>query len=60
MMAQKLIVILEMVFFFGGILLFCWWQMRLMDKGVDDSKGSALARRPAEPEADGAAESKAA
>lgn len=45
---MQTLVLLEMALFFGGILAFCWWQMRLMRREIDDSNGSALARaRPA-------------
>lgn len=40
------IVFIEMILFFGAILAFSWWQMRLMRREINDEKGSALASPP--------------
>lgn len=49
---MQTLVLLEMVVFFGGVLAFCWWQMRLMRREIDDSNGSALARPAPQPAVD--------
>ncbi|MEM6934771.1 MAG: hypothetical protein AAF526_14480 [Pseudomonadota bacterium] len=36
----QVLVILEMIFFFGGILAFCWWQVRLMRRDLAESEAS--------------------
>ncbi|MBX2854316.1 MAG: hypothetical protein KTR21_04980 [Rhodobacteraceae bacterium] len=41
---MQLISLIEIAVVFGGIMGFCWWQIRLMRRDIDDSEGSALAR----------------
>lgn len=50
MSAGQVIIMIEFVLFFGAILGFCWWQMRLMRQQIDDAGGSALAKRVARKE----------
>ena len=52
---MQIVTLVEMALVFGGIMAFCWWQIRLMRREIDDTEGSALARKP-EREERGAAE----
>ncbi|MEM8791361.1 MAG: hypothetical protein AAGE80_07075 [Pseudomonadota bacterium] len=38
MSAAQAIVFIEMLAFFGGILAFCWWQVRLMRRDLAASE----------------------
>ncbi|MEM7236904.1 MAG: hypothetical protein AAF501_03635 [Pseudomonadota bacterium] len=47
----QVLVILEMIFFFGGILAFGWWQVRLMRRELAESAAAeAASDGPAEVE----------
>lgn len=47
----QILVIGEMIFFFGGILLFGWWQVRLMRRQLAQSKAAEEAGRDDQPSA---------
>ncbi|MEM9045436.1 MAG: hypothetical protein AAGC81_12145 [Pseudomonadota bacterium] len=38
MTGLQAIVFFEMLIFFGGIMAFCWWQIRLMRRDLEASK----------------------
>lgn len=41
-----MVVVVELLLFFGAILGFAWWQIRLMRAQINDEGGSALAAPP--------------